>query len=463
MGSALRAGARVRQAEGMTGRHLTALVALAILVLASACAIDPASDPGDDEVVKTLADFEFTNYPALATPPPIGFCPDLHLASDAHVGNAHTVINQTNAHYLAYMAGNAYADFVHFAPEMEALGFGNPGEGTRLAQCGNDLVNMRLWESRRKWCGSRGCRANVNFNPLVDEEVLADWGVCAGEWYRGRFGVDTDAPEGVDGMFEAELIGTSHYGSRLEFFSGGEFNVASERFEKGSTQLMWAEHSTLPLVIVAFRGTEFQDGAEDLWADLAIGKDPFYDWGEVHHGFSTALESVMPLLNEKLAEIEGTDTRIWVTGHSLGAALATLFTARMLHDNEIGASDHNIVGTYTFGSPRVGDEDFRIRFEELAVAHEASVWRFRNDRDVVTRIPLSFRFDHVGGLAHFEDGILTLQTMLSVTVPRNVLTDLWEHHFMDGYYGFVSDWNAGTGGVRVRSLSIDAVYNCIPE
>ncbi|RLB54470.1 MAG: hypothetical protein DRJ42_09040 [Deltaproteobacteria bacterium] len=438
------------------------LLLTVFFALVSACA--PDSVPVDpEEEPKTLADFEFTNYPTLDAPPPIGFCPDIHLASDPDVGNPHTVVNQTNAHYLAYMAGNAYADFVHFAPEMEALGFGNPGEGARLAQCGGDLVNMRLWESRRVSCGRRGCRANINFSPLVDEEVLADWGDCAAEWYLGRFGVGTDAPEGVDGMFEAELIGTAHYGARLEFFSGGEFDVASESFEKGTTQLMWAEHSTLPLVIVAFRGTEFQNGAEDLWADLNIGKDPFYGWGDVHRGFSNALESVMPLLRDKLSEIEGTDVRIWVTGHSLGAALATLFTAQVLHDKEIGAADHNLIGTYTFGSPRVGDEDFRIRFENLAVEHDVSVWRFRNDRDVVTRIPLSFSFDHVGGLAHFEDNTLTLTSMLDTTLARGLVSDLWEHHFMDGYYRQVGNWTAPESSTRYQLNGVDQVYNCIPD
>lgn len=454
--------------------RLLLISSLPFAALAFACGTDVAPDDpmgiipigkGDDP--KADDRFGFLNLPSLDTPPEIGFCPDIILEGDPVRGTPQTIVNQTNAHYLSYISGNAYADFVHFAPMMEELGFGLPGEGVRLDECGTDLVRVRAWESRRETCGSRGCRPNVSFDPMVDEEVLTAWGGCAAEWYRGRFGAGSDAPEGVDGMFEEELTATTHYGARLEFLTGGEFNVGSDQFEKGTTQLIWAEHNTLPLVVVAFRGTEFQDGAEDLWADLNVGKDPYYGWGEVHQGFLNALDSVMPLLNDKLAEVANTDRRIWVTGHSLGAALATLFTADMLRRKEMGSTEHNLIASYTFGSPRVGDEAFRARFEELTIEHGVSVWRFRNDRDVVARIPSAWRFDHVGGEAHFQGRNLTLTSMTSDAVPRGIISDLWEHHFMAAYYGEVTAWNDGAGPTSVGSLNVmridtEPVYNCYP-
>ncbi|ELR25498.1 lipase, partial [Acanthamoeba castellanii str. Neff] len=45
--------------------------------------------------------------------------------------------------------------------------------------------------------------------------------------------------------------------------------------------------------------------------------------------------------------------KLWVTGHSLGGALATLFVAQMMQD--FPDSEENIGSVYTFGQPRLGD------------------------------------------------------------------------------------------------------------
>jgi hypothetical protein len=149
-----------------------------------AAAVDGADAGGgkvDDPTALADPDHGFVNYTTLRPPWDIGFCPDIRLATDPEYGSVHTVVNRTNAHYLAYISGNAYADFVHFAPLMEEMGFGTPGEGTRLAACGADLVRMRIWEARRQTCGARGCRPSAAFDPFVDEGVLELWGECGAE------------------------------------------------------------------------------------------------------------------------------------------------------------------------------------------------------------------------------------------------------------------------------------------
>lgn len=61
---------------------------------------------------------------------------------------------------------------------------------------------------------------------------------------------------------------------------------------------------------------------------------------------------------------------VWMAGHSLGAALATLAADRL----------GGVRGLYTFGSPAVGDqafaEDFRV-----------NAYRYVHHRDIVTRVP----------------------------------------------------------------------------
>jgi len=74
--------------------------------------------------------------------------------------------------------------------------------------------------------------------------------------------------------------------------------------------------------------------------------------------------------------------RIYITGHSLGGALATLFTKKLV---EIGLS-HHIAGLYTYGSPRVGNDIFKKHFEgELG----RRMFRFVFAGDVVSKLPIS--------------------------------------------------------------------------
>lgn len=48
---------------------------------------------------------------------------------------------------------------------------------------------------------------------------------------------------------------------------------------------------------------------------------------------------------------------LWLTGHSLGGAMATL-AAAWLAERKIPFS-----GAYTFGQPRVGDDNFQVAFD----------------------------------------------------------------------------------------------------
>jgi hypothetical protein len=67
-----------------------------------------------------------------------------------------------------------------------------------------------------------------------------------------------------------------------------------------------------------------------------------------------------------------------VTGHSLGAALATLYVA----ENSITPKSP-IPLICTFASPLVGDADFASKFDELKIPS----WRIVNEPDLVPKVP----------------------------------------------------------------------------
>jgi hypothetical protein len=157
------------------------------------------------------------------------------------------------------------------------------------------------------------------------------------------------------------------------------------------TQAFIASKPDSNLVVVAFRGTELDDPS-DLFTDAKFVLTPWADdsggsLGEVHEGFAEALEN-----NDTLGRIRTfldllvPSPNVLLTGHSLGAALATLAASRM-------PSSH----LYTFGSPCVGDSSFAEAME--TVNHT----RFVDCCDLATRFPPeAFGYVHVGSLGYID-------------------------------------------------------------
>jgi hypothetical protein len=85
---------------------------------------------------------------------------------------------------------------------------------------------------------------------------------------------------------------------------------------------------------------------------------------------------------------------ITVVGHSLGSALATLYTI----ENAKGDQIHNPT-LCTFASPRVGDADFVAAFSALPLTS----WRIVNEPDIVPRQPPELTgFGHIGVEQKFD-------------------------------------------------------------
>lgn len=147
------------------------------------------------------------------------------------------------------------------------------------------------------------------------------------------------------------------------------------------------------VIIVAFRGTEpanIKDWLTDARTTLVQGPA-----GRVHAGFQAALDYAWPDVDRALREFQGGGKSLWFTGHSLGAALATLAVARL----RLG-EDRPVNGLYTFGQPRTGDREFQFRFDFDFKPHS---FRFVNNADVVPRVPLRLMFySHVGSFVYFD-------------------------------------------------------------
>ena len=128
----------------------------------------------------------------------------------------------------------------------------------------------------------------------------------------------------------------------------------------------------------------------DLKTDIDIWLTDWQQGGKVHRGFKEALEEVWPDLLPYVRKLHKKGCKIWITGHSLGGALATLFASRY----------ESAQGVYTFGSPRVGNKVFKKNFE-------VKIYRIVNNEDIVPQVPLPIRYVHVGELKFIDsDGII---------------------------------------------------------
>lgn len=150
-------------------------------------------------------------------------------------------------------------------------------------------------------------------------------------------------------------------------------------FEEHSTQaaLLVAADPVAPHAVLVFRGT---NDLRDWYTNLRVATESWPAGGAVHTGFAAALRQVWPQVCDALTSLS---LPTFVTGHSLGGALATLAATRA-----------EFAAAYSFGAPRVGDAAF---WQSL----RCPMHRVVNDRDVVPTLPpSSLGYQHGGNLHH---------------------------------------------------------------
>jgi len=209
-------------------------------------------------------------------------------------------------------------------------------------------------------------------------------------------------------LAEAALLAYADEGfARRQFGRAGLGEV--QLFSGAGSQCYLAARGDV--VFAVFRGTQvpkpggttnpvrgLEETVRDFMADVDFQLVESAPGRLVHKGFKDALDAIWGDLEPRLQEHARARRPIWLTGHSLGAALATLAAARL------GA----VQGLYVFGSPLVGDRAFADAFPVRA-------FRIVHHRDIVARVPpFGIRPDkkqadyvHVGVLKYIdEDGRL---------------------------------------------------------
>lgn len=138
-------------------------------------------------------------------------------------------------------------------------------------------------------------------------------------------------------------------------------------------------------ILIAFRGS---DNIKDWFANFQAVREPGpLQQTKAHEGFQDALYPAVMKLTEILTALDSAKKKIWLTGHSLGGALCSLF-AGMLIEN-----DYEVYGIYTYGSPRPGNESFASQLNEKI---KGPHYRIVNTGDIVPHVPPEPFFSHPG-------------------------------------------------------------------
>lgn len=189
------------------------------------------------------------------------------------------------------------------------------------------------------------------------------------------------------------------------------FDFINERDKYSDTQVMIMSNDKM--VMAVFRGSEtkfnkgnFASSVRDwITTDMAVRKIKVDEWGKgvkIHRGFYRALDLVYDKFKKKCLEHVGFSNKpLWIVGHSLGGALATLAAFRLATD---GVSVHQVE---VFGSPRVGNESFLKVYGNKV----PNIFRWVHQNDLITMVPPRkvFLYHHVTRPCRvFSDGKLEI-------------------------------------------------------
>ncbi|KAI8098630.1 Alpha/Beta hydrolase protein [Halteromyces radiatus] len=225
---------------------------------------------------------------------------------------------------------------------------------------------------------------------------------------------DIDASDGIETMTERtvrHLLWESE--KRIREFAkpmGLQFEGISELKSLGGPfcGLFWAED--YPCFIVCFKGTT-PTNYEEFLVDCSIQRADArpYLFGAAHQGFYDSVfpttdfgdddkrdpyQAILDALHEKAKLLyPGKKAQVWVTGHSLGAAMSCLLFSRWLKCPEDLQESLHLRDCYVIGTPAVGDDDFASLFashSNTPVKRRSTLWRVVNKLDAVCRLPVGY-------------------------------------------------------------------------
>jgi len=230
---------------------------------------------------------------------------------------------------------------------------------------------------------------------------------------------------------------------------------AGELFDLNEAVPIGFVASRASAIYVVFRGTRSISEWIDNVTFPQTRYDAIDDFGKAHLGFHGVYESVQDDLLAAVSELSdsGAFSTLYITGHSLGGAVAVLAAP------DLAAQALLTPVMYNFAAPRVGDETFQERYHEAI----QTSWRVVNNRDLVPDLPPAsviavdvfppetLTYAHVSNVREFTFG-------RSINSPLDVLSIVLNHDICNYYEAICDQTNAPMACTALAG----GVHDCQP-
>ena len=182
----------------------------------------------------------------------------------------------------------------------------------------------------------------------------------------------------------------------------------------GETVPIGAVLESSSAVTVAFRGTQTWQEIVVTDADALTAIPSWTSYYIVHLGFNNLYYPIRQNVMNILDGIYFGQRPLYITGHSLGGALATLAALDYASNN----APYPVAEVYTFGSPRVASYITLVQYYDSPGRPGTYTYRVARPNDIITKIPPPGLYYHVDQLCS-----------LSGTTSQ----DGYSFHSIDGY------------------------------
>ncbi|MCP4849251.1 MAG: lipase family protein [Verrucomicrobiaceae bacterium] len=205
------------------------------------------------------------------------------------------------------------------------------------------------------------------------------------------------------------------------------------------------------ITLVAFRGSEAHVSNWQDNLDAGFVPGPFNEGDRLHRGFAQGTLQLLHEIQTRIKALGDPDAPLFLTGHSLGAALATLTAASFYNESR------PVHSVYGFGSPRVGCRHFRKSYQSRDAGR---TFRVVNQHDLIARTPPRFlRYRHVGLLRYLDDNAAihadpnTWQRLLLYVNPKGRNPREYINAILERFPGAIDDHRIENYLEKLQSLS----------
>ena len=166
--------------------------------------------------------------------------------------------------------------------------------------------------------------------------------------------------------------------------------------DEGHVGGLVTRNDQLKTLAISFRGTRTPEEWLKDFDFVPADYTPVKNWGRVHQGFQLVYLSMQASLEGLVRSAVGGCTDVWITGHSLGGAVAVLSAP------DLAINMTKIVPRlHTYAGPRSGQPSFADKFDKLV----KTCFRVVNRWDIVPQLPpVLAQYQHVGVEVQVDGG-----------------------------------------------------------